>query len=192
VKFQEDRGVYVGATGGMPSTPFIYETCKRLKDIAEEYDWIEEIVILYFGDSDRAGQLIRRNVEAALEWYQGKSEEFEIPVPVEFRLVAISPEQVKKFRLTGYQLEAFLTTEKRLKDFKEIVLKAIDDCWSQDIFDENCPPEEYNYEDYGIEEPEDIDPDNELYEDTEITIREKMINMATEAFQHGWDKVQGK
>jgi hypothetical protein len=188
VKFQEDRAVYVGATGGTPSTPFLYETCKRLKELAEEYDWIEEIVILYFGDSDKAGQDIRRNVENALEWYQGKSEEFEIPVPVELRLVAITPEQVKKFKLKGYQLEAFLTTEKRLKDFKEIVLQAIDDCWDQDIFDENCPEDGYDYEGNGIDEPEDIDPDNQYYEDTEITIREKMINMATEAFQPGWEQ----
>jgi transposase len=187
VKFQEDRAVYVGATGGYPSTPFMYETCKRLKEMAEKYDWIEEIVILYFGDSDHAGQNIRRNVEAALEWYQGQSEEFEIPVPVELRLVAITPEQVKKFKLTGYQLEAFMTNEKRLKDFKEIILKAIDDCWDQDIYDENCPPEEYDYAANNEEEPEDIDPDNEYYEDTQLTYREKMVNMATEAFKEGWE-----
>jgi hypothetical protein len=67
-------------------------------------------------------------------------------------------------------------------------LQAIDDCWDQDIFDENCPEDGYDYEGNGVEEPEDIDPDNQFYEDTELTYREKMINMATEAFQPGWDK----
>ena len=73
---------------------------------------------MYFGDSDWSGGLIRRNVERILNWYQGKSDEFTIPVPVELRLVAITPEQVKKYKLKGYQLEAFLSTEKLLKIFQ--------------------------------------------------------------------------
>jgi hypothetical protein len=34
----------------------------------------------------------------------------------------------------------------------------------------------------------DIDVDNKFYEDTDITIREKMVQMATEAFKSGWEK----
>ena len=108
LKFQDDRAVMVGATGGSPSTPFMYKTCKRLKETAEKYDWIKKIVILYFGDSDKKGHEIRKNVENALKWYSGGgSDEFIIPVPVELRLVAITPDQVKKFKLTGYQLRGF-------------------------------------------------------------------------------------
>lgn len=81
-----------------------------------------------------------------------------------------------------------MTTEERLKDFKKILLEAIDDCWDQSIYDENCPDEEYDYEANGEQEPEDIDPDNDLYEDTDITVREKMVKMSTDAFEPGWDR----
>jgi hypothetical protein len=188
IKFQHGRAVKVAATRGFPSTPFMYESCKRLKEMADTYDWIEKIVILYFGDSDEAGNSIRTNVEAGLKWYEGSSDELCIPVPVELRLIAITPEQVKKFKLTGYQLEAFMTTEKRLRDFKKILLDAIDDCWDEDIYNDNCPDEEYDYEANEEEEPENIDPDNELYGDTQITIREKMLKTTTEAFKPGWWK----
>jgi hypothetical protein len=187
IKFQYGRAVKVASTRGFPSTPFMYESCKRLKQMADTYDWIEKIVILYFGDSDDAGKKIRTNIEAGLEWYQSESDELCIPVPVELRLIAITPEQVKKFKLTGYQLEAFMTTEKRLRDFKKILLDAIDDCWDEAIYDDNCPDEKYDYEANVEEEPEDIDPDNELYDDTQITIREKMFKTATEAFKPGWE-----
>ena len=80
-----------------------------------------------------------------------------------------------------------MTTEGRLKDFKKILLDAIDDCWDEDIYNENCPPEEYDYGAHGEEEPEDIDPD-EFYDDTDITIREKMIRTATDAFKEGWEE----
>jgi hypothetical protein len=155
--------------------------------MAEKYDWIEKIVILYFGDSDESGNRIRTNVEAGLKWYQGQSDEFKIPVPVELRLIAITPEQVEKFKLTGYQLEAFMTTEKRLKDFKKILLDAIDECWDEDIYNDNYPDEEYDYEANDMEKPEDIDPDNTLYENTQMTIRQKMFSMVTETFKEGWE-----
>jgi len=188
IRFQQERSVKVGCVRGWASTPYIYEFCKDLYEIAEKYIWIEEIVVLYFGDCDKAGHKIRANIEDALEWYQGVSDEFCIRVPVELRLVAITPEQVKKYKLTGYQLEAFMTNEKRLRDFKKILLDAIDDCWDENIYEENCPDEEYDYEANGEEEPEDIDPDNEFYGDTGITIREKMIRTATEAFKEGWEE----
>jgi hypothetical protein len=81
-----------------------------------------------------------------------------------------------------------MTTEKRLSDFKKILLDAIDACWDEAIYKENYPPEEYDYEAHEEEEPEDIDPDNEFYGDTGITIREKMIRTATEAFKPGWEE----
>ena len=67
-------------------------------------------------------------------------------------------------------------------------MDAIDDCWDEDIYNENCPDKEYDYEANGEEKPGDIDPDNELYEDTGLTYREKMIEMATESFRPGWEQ----
>jgi hypothetical protein len=187
------------------STPFMFNKCKELKEIAESHDHIERIVILYFGDSDEDGNNIRKNIEKALIFYSGggtyisddgqeieipASEDLEIPVEIELRHIAITPEQVKGYKLTGYQLEAFMTTENRLKILKQILQDAIDDCHDEYIYDESCPPEEFNYEEAGIEEPKDIDPDNEFYEDTGMTIREKMISMATEAFKPDWEEWQ--
>jgi hypothetical protein len=85
-----------------------------------------------------------------------------------------------------------MTTEERITDFKKILQDAIDECWDEDVFDESCPPEEYDYEKHGKEEPEDIDPDNTYFEDEDgnivlredgsnITVRDEMIRMATEA-----------
>lgn len=192
LKFQKDRGIRVGSVGGQTSTGYIYNFCRELYEVATNNDWIKEIVVLYFGDSDEAGGIIRRNVERILEWYQGDSDEFTIPVQVTLRLVAITPEQVERYHLKGYQLEAFMTTEQRLKDFKKIELDAIDECWDEDIYNGNCPDEEYDYEANGEEKPEDVDPDNDPYVDEngfvyQITIREKMVKMVTEAFKPGWE-----
>ncbi len=168
VKYQDDLKVKVAAMRGFPSTPFVYQSCMRLKQIAESHDYIEKIIILYFGDSDEAGKKIAGNVEAGLNWYGsgdgvfgmfggGGSEDLQIPVEVELRHIAITPEQVKKYKLTGYQLEAFMTTEARLKIFKKILNDAIEECWDEDIWEENRPPEKYDYEANKMEEPQDVD-----------------------------------
>lgn len=70
LRFQRGRRVRVGCVRGWTSTPYMYEFCKTLKDVAEKHDWIEKIVVLYFGDYDKAGHKIRANIEAALKWYQ--------------------------------------------------------------------------------------------------------------------------
>ena len=54
---------------GYPSTPFIYESCKRFKEIAESHD--HEIVILYFGDSDKPGRKAK-NIESGLSGIKEK------------------------------------------------------------------------------------------------------------------------
>jgi hypothetical protein len=71
----------------------------------------------------------------------------------------------------------------------EIIVDGIDECWNSDIYEENCPPGEYDYEANGEEKAEDIDPDSELYQDTQMTIREKMAKMVTDAFKLGWEKM---
>jgi hypothetical protein len=49
--------------------------------------------------------------------------------------------------------------------------------WDEDLYLENYPDEEYDYDAYGEDEPEDIDPDAPDHNDpdSELTIREKMI-----------------
>lgn len=202
-KFQGDIHCPVTAMRGQFSTPIMAECCERFERIARKYTNIKKITVLYFGDSDKAGNNIRRKVQVALKYYSGGSEitldngkrlkipmspDIRIPVPVELVHVAITPEQVETYGLTGFQLEAFMTNEKRLRDFKKIERNAIKGCWNEEIWLNNCPPEEYDYEGNGIEKPEDIDVDNELFEDTDMTKREKMFEMATEAFKPGWGK----
>jgi hypothetical protein len=224
LKMQEGRKNKVAAMKGFQSTRGNYNNCLRLKEMAEEYDYIKKIVILYFGDSDVTGNDIAKNIEATLVHYHGGgtltrhmsiendngeleeideeieiigSDDLQIPlnVEVEFRHIAITPEQVKKYNLTGYQMEAFMTLKSRLKIFKKIVLDAIDACWDEHIYGENCPDEEFDYEANDMEMPEDIDPDGPYYddvtgEDTGQTVREKMAQLATEAFPPRWEKVE--
>lgn len=91
-----------------------------------------------------------------------------------------------EFTLRYYQeaaikkiLEAFLTTDARLKIFKKMLNDAIYKHWDEDIFYENCPPEDYDYEANGEVEPEDIDP---------IPERKKMYRKITESFKEGWER----
>lgn len=185
-KFQGDIHCPVTAMRGQFSTPIMVECCERFERIARKYTHIKKIIVLYFGDSDKAGNNIRRKVQVALKFYSGGGEitldngkklkipispNIRIPVPVELVHVAITPEQVEKYGLTGFQLEAFMTNEKRLREFNKIERNAIKGCWNEQKWLDNCPPKKYDYESNGIEEPEDVDVDNELYEDTDMTKR---------------------
>ena len=80
----------------------------------------------------------------------------------------------------------------RLRIFKKILQDAIDAEWDEDIYYNNCPPEKYDYEAKGEEEPQDIDPDS-VPDDSEdgLTIREKMFKKITEAFYPGWEITEG-
>jgi hypothetical protein len=51
-------------------------------------------------------------------------------------------------------LEAFLTTEEKIEIFKKIIQDELDDWWDEDIYIENCPDQEYDYESNGEEEPD--------------------------------------
>ena len=64
----------------------------------------------------------------------------------------------------------------RLSIFKKILQDAIDAEWDEDIYYYNCPPEKYDYEAKGEEEPQDIDPDS-VPDDSKdgLTTREKNV-----------------
>jgi len=193
LKFQDDINVRVAASGGFISTPYMADCCKYLKTVTNKHDHIERIVILWFGDFDKAGGHISNNIENGLQWY---SNELGIKVPIEFRRIAVIPEQVKDPKLKlienpekkfNVQLEAFLTTKKKLEIFKKLVREAILECWNEDIYLKNCPPEEYDYAAHGTERPDDIDIDDS-YENGEETHREMMFRKINEAFKPGWEK----
>jgi hypothetical protein len=76
LQFQGDRNVKVVASRGFTSVSYMDENCQRLRQIAEEHDHIEKIIILYFGDYDNAGEDIAYNLERGLEWYGVPNFEF--------------------------------------------------------------------------------------------------------------------
>jgi hypothetical protein len=186
--------VKVVTSKGMPSVPFMYENCKRLQEnVVDKYPHIKKIVILWFGDPDDSGGKIRKCVENGVNWYcSGDSPDLHVTIPIDVRHIAVTEEQVKKYKLTGSQLEAFLNTDKRLKQFKgEVLLPALKKDWNEDVYYENCPPEKYDYEANDEEEPREIDPDNDtmgdIYSDAteeerRLLIRDKMIQIAIEGF----------
>jgi hypothetical protein len=193
----DDWHIRVVTTKGMPSVPTVYDMLMEIQRIADGYEFVKKFVILYFGDGDEDGKKIANTIENAIDWYRsGDSPDLHVTVEVEFRPIALTEEHAKKYKLTGNQLEAFLTTKKRLKQFKEeVLLPALQGYWDEDVYYENCPDEEYDYETYGEEEPQSIDPDNDtcgdIYEDADepdLIIREKMAKMLTEAFKPGWEK----
>jgi hypothetical protein len=60
------RHVMITPIGGSPSVPVQAAMAKRFKQMAEAKDWIEKIVVLYFGDSDDKGNEIRMNIVNAM------------------------------------------------------------------------------------------------------------------------------
>jgi len=137
----------------------------------DTHDYIEKVVILYFGDLDSSGDFMDEMIANALKFYgvenfevirvaitekqmlehhlitdpektmKGKNKNRLFP-----RFKAKYPELIREYgEKFGIQLEAFLTTDKKLKAFKKIVQDSIDKYWKEDIWVENCPPEQYDY-----------------------------------------------
>jgi hypothetical protein len=198
LKFQEGRNVYVAASGGQVSTPYMYGNCKRIRDTVVRHKHIKKVVILYFKDYDKAGEYIARNQERGIKWYIHTYFGLK-DIQVEFKRVAVTEEQIKKYKLIenpekkhNVQLEAFLTNDTRLRIFKKILQDAIDAEWDEDIYYYNCPSKKYDYDARGEEEPQDIDPDSVPYDSEDgLTIRERMFKRITEAFYPGWELSEG-
>jgi len=85
-----DLYVNIRVNRGYSSWTFIYENVKDLSGILDEHD---KIVILYCGDLDPSGVDIQRFLNEALRYF-GMDES-----KVEFRRVAVTPEQVEEYNL---------------------------------------------------------------------------------------------
>ena len=72
--------------------------------------------------------------------------------------------------------------------FKKILLNAINECFDNDIYLENCPDEKYDYEGNGEEEPDRHRPRRARPDDSDsdLTIQQKMAQKITDAFVTGW------
>jgi hypothetical protein len=85
-----DRHVNIVVNRGYAGWSFLYENCKRLRKIKDEYN--KFIHILYFGDCDPSGEDMDRHLRNAIE-------QFELQNDIDFRRVAVTLEQIKRFKL---------------------------------------------------------------------------------------------
>jgi hypothetical protein len=85
-----DRHVNIVVNRGYAGWSFLYENCKRLRKIKDEYN--KFIHILYFGDCDPSGEDMDRHLRNAIE-------QFRLQDDIDFRRVAVTLEQIKRFKL---------------------------------------------------------------------------------------------
>jgi hypothetical protein len=209
-----DNYVQVIAPGGVGSTPDLYKHAMRLRAILDNHkDHLKKIIILYFGDLDSTGDWIDEYLVNTLKFYglephkdfefirvavtPEQVEKYDLVEDPEYnpeknkdsranRFAEKYPELVKKYGPKfAIQVEAIITTQERIDAFKELINDEINEWWDEDIYLENCPDEEYDYDEHEEVEPEGIDPDNELVDGSDLTIREAMIKMVTDAFKPG-------
>ena len=100
-----DLDVKVRAGEGYPSWEWVYANVKDIKKYLKERTE-GKVVILYFGDLDPSGVDISRFVKEAIEFFG---------VDLEFRRVALYPEQVYRYNLPLWP-EKMETIEKLMKD----------------------------------------------------------------------------
>jgi hypothetical protein len=211
-KYDKQKSVTVIALGGLGSNSDIAKNARRLRTHNKKHP-DQKIIIDYYGDFDSTGDFIASKLERILRYYGVRNFEINrvaitanqirnqdlIEDPeynqgknLDSRFQQFKrnyPDLVAKYgEKFGVQLEAMITTETRWKVFCKLVQTSILDDWDGDVWLNNRSDEQYDYEANGEEEPEDIDVDNEPYEDTDMTIRKKMIDMASEAFKPGWEK----
>jgi hypothetical protein len=192
-KFLEDRYVNIVVNKGYASLSFLWKNCERLKEKIEEYG-ADNVHVLYFGDFDPSGEDMDRNTRDYFE-------KFDLP-PEIFERIAITPEQITEYNIPARpvktkprqgkkridprtisfkarhgdlaaDLDAFLAANDEA--FEELVQKAVDDHYRQDIYEEML-------EDY------ERKPDSYFTDEQRGKAIGNMIDTITEAFKPDWDK----
>ena len=153
------KGIKIRSGKGYGSLDFMNESTWELKELMKrKHLKPEDITILYCGDCDPSGLHIDY-------YYQKRFIQLGIP-GINFERVAVTHEQIKKYKLPLMSLEqkkakpdsnteefirqhgtdathlnAFFT-ETHIEDFKKILLDAVDSHWDKSIYDKMV--EEYN------------------------------------------------
>lgn len=192
----EELEVNVKSGKGYASLTSLNKWCDELKEWIDKYGFSpENIHILYCGDWDPSGENI--------DWYINKRLKQLGIEGIEFHRIAITPEQIDKYRLPlldigkapnkqqanpnmkefvrrhgnkATHLNAFFTTE-RFKTFKKILQDAVNDYWDPDVYQEMV--DEY---DVAADDPEEMN-EEELAE-----AHSKMRKKITKAFRRGWNE----
>ena len=187
----EDREIIIRANKGYSSLEFLFVCTERLKEMMQMKGFKpEHIHILYCGDCDPSGMDIDYYIKRRLKQLGISG--------IDFKRIAVTPEQIKKYHLPlmalqeknpntkeykllygdkATHLNAFFT-KKHEKQFKEILLNEVDKHWDESIYIEMV-------EKYEAMEPED--PPSMDQKELEET-RQNMVKRITEAFKPGWEK----
>jgi hypothetical protein len=88
--FLQTKQVNIIINRGYAGWSFLFENCKRLRRLKDEHN--QDIHILYFGDFDPSGDDMDRHLQSAIE-------QFGLQDDTDFRRVAITLEQIKRFNL---------------------------------------------------------------------------------------------
>ena len=91
VAFLQTRQVNVVVNRGYAGWSFLYENCRKLGRLKDERN--QDIHILYFGDFDPSGDDMDRHLQSAIE-------QFGLQDDTDFRRVAVTLEQIKRFNLS--------------------------------------------------------------------------------------------
>jgi hypothetical protein len=88
--FLQTKQVNIIINRGYAGWSFLFENCKRLRRLKDEHN--QDIHILYFGDFDPSGEDMDRHLQDAIE-------QFGLQDDTDFRRVAVTLEQIKRFKL---------------------------------------------------------------------------------------------
>jgi hypothetical protein len=191
-KLLEGKSVKVRANHGYSSLDFLNQCIRELTPLLENFE-PEDIHIKYGGDWDPPGWHMDYYIQKRLKQLGIEG--------LDFKRIAVTPEQIKKYNLPLMELKtengkrpdphlsefirlygdkathlnAFFT-KKHIKDFKKILIGEVEQHWDQSIYDDMV--EGYCGE---AEEPRRY-PDKELRK-----IRRSMCNKITSAFSPGWE-----
>jgi len=139
----EEIEVTLGICRGYPSITFLNLAASRLRPILEGDEYIEKLIILYFGDHDPSGVDIERNIKDRLV------ETFNIDVEV--KRIAITQEQIIKYRIPPMPTKkSDGRAKKYIEEYGEISsveLDALDPNILQDLIRESA----LEYFDYHID-----------------------------------------
>jgi hypothetical protein len=88
--FLQNKQVNIVVNRGYAGWSFLYANCKKLRRLKDERN--QDIHLLYFGDFDPSGEDMDRHLQEAIE-------QFGLQDDIDFRRVAVTLDQVKRFKL---------------------------------------------------------------------------------------------
>lgn len=114
ISFLKDRHVTIVVNRGYAGWSFLYENCKRLRQLKEKNNL--DIHILYFGDFDPSGEDMDRHLQGAIE-------QFGLHGDIDLKRVAVTIEQIERFNLpptpSNQETLEKIRNDTRTEKFKE-------------------------------------------------------------------------